>query len=111
MKKLLLAFAILGMVVQGRATQLSGTYTIDASGTATATTFKDIVSAITYLTSAGTRPDGGPSNSAPFGVSGPVVFDVATGSGPYTGQVVLPNVTGASLTNTVTINGNGNTIQ
>ena len=98
-------------LVQSRATQVSGTLTIDANSAASATNFQNFSSLITYLTTANTRSDAGPSNSAPFGVSGPLVVDVVANSGPYTGQVVFPNITGASATNTITINGNGNVIQ
>ncbi|MBP9690118.1 MAG: hypothetical protein KBE91_10935, partial [Bacteroidia bacterium] len=111
MKKLLLMILCTAFLVQVRAAQVSGTLTIDANGTASATTFKDFSSLITYLTSAGARNDAGPANSAPFGVSGPVIINVVANSGPYTGQVIFPNITGASLVNTITINGNGNTIQ
>jgi gliding motility-associated-like protein len=44
------------------------------------------------------------------GVSGPVTFNVVTGSGPYNEQVVIPAISGASATNTITFNGNGNNI-
>lgn len=45
------------------------------------------------------------------GIAGPVVFNVVTGSGPYTEQLIMGPVTGASPTNTVTWNGNGETIR
>ncbi len=111
MRKLLLMILCTAFLVQSRATQVSGTLTIDANSAASATNFQDFSSLITYLTSANTRNDAGPANSAPFGVSGPLVVDVVANSGPYTGQVVFPNITGASATNTITINGNGNIIQ
>ncbi|TDH26894.1 hypothetical protein EXU57_08800 [Segetibacter sp. 3557_3] len=41
------------------------------------------------------------------GITGPVVFDVAAGSGPYNEQVIFDSITGASAVNTITINGNG----
>ncbi|MBV4355706.1 T9SS type B sorting domain-containing protein [Pinibacter aurantiacus] len=41
------------------------------------------------------------------GVNGAVTFDVAPGSGPYTEQVVIGNVKGASATNSITFNCNG----
>lgn len=44
------------------------------------------------------------------GIDGPVEFTVAAGSGPYTEQLILEQVAGASETNTITFNGNGNTI-
>ena len=111
MKRLLLLILFTAFLVQVRATQVTGTLTIDANQTASATNFQNFNSLLTYLTSAGTRSDAGPANSSPFGVSGPLLVDVVANSGPYTGQVVFPNITGASATNTITINGNGNTIQ
>ncbi|MDX5321635.1 MAG: right-handed parallel beta-helix repeat-containing protein, partial [Bacteroidota bacterium] len=63
------------------AQQLSGSYTIGASGDYP--TFSDAVSALT-------------SN----GVSGPVTFEVQTGT--YTGQILLGAISGASETNTIT---------
>lgn len=44
------------------------------------------------------------------GIDGPVVFTVAAASGPYNEQLILENVPGASVVNTVVFNGNGNTI-
>ncbi|MFI5222426.1 MAG: hypothetical protein ACHQK8_08880, partial [Bacteroidia bacterium] len=101
--KFLFLFTFIFFYSAAVATQLSGTYTIDASGTASSTLFKNFSSAITYLTSANTRSDGGPSNSSPFGVSGPVVFTVAAAT--YIEQVEVTAITGASATNTVTFDG------
>lgn len=100
---MLLLALILGINQSARATQLSGTYTIDSAGTPSATVFRDFSSAIIYMTSSGTRPDGGPANTSPFGVSGPVVFEVMQGT--YTEQVNIPAITGASATNTITFDG------
>lgn len=102
---------LIGVLVQVRAAQLSGTFTIDATQPASTTNFQNFNSAITYLTSANQRSDGGPANSAPFGVNGPVVFNVVSNTGPYVEQVIFPNITGASPVNTITFNGNGNFIQ
>jgi plastocyanin len=44
------------------------------------------------------------------GVAGPTMFNVQPGSGPYNEQVEFTAISGASSTNTVTINGNGETI-
>lgn len=44
------------------------------------------------------------------GIAGPVVFNVVTGTGPYNEQVIMGNIQGTSITNTVTFNGNGQTI-
>ncbi len=74
---------------------LGGTYTIDAGSAASATNFQSFTAA---------------SFALQCGVSAPVVFDVVAASGPYNEQVIFPEVTGASATNTITINGNGETI-
>lgn len=50
-------------------------------------------------------------NSIKCGITEPVVFDVVAGSGPYNEQLITSAVKGASAINTITINGNGNTIE
>ncbi|MFY7793647.1 MAG: beta strand repeat-containing protein, partial [Chitinophagaceae bacterium] len=45
------------------------------------------------------------------GINGPIVFNVVPGSGPYVEQLIMDPIQGASATNTVTWNGNGNAIQ
>lgn len=87
---------------------MNGNYTIDKNGTATATNFKTFASAVQSLRGL-TRSDGGPSLGT--GVNGPVTITVAAGTGPYTEQVLIPAITGASATNRITIDGNGQTIQ
>ncbi|MCC5916398.1 MAG: T9SS type A sorting domain-containing protein [Cryomorphaceae bacterium] len=44
------------------------------------------------------------------GVSGPVIVDVVPGSGPYLERVEIDSYYGLSSVNTITINGNGNTL-
>jgi trimeric autotransporter adhesin len=44
------------------------------------------------------------------GIGGPVVFNVEPGTGPYTEQLILDSIYGTSAINTITFNGNGNTI-
>lgn len=101
---ILLLLVAIGFYYPARATQLSGTYIINSSGAASGNTFLNFASAIAYLTGTGSRTDGGPANTAPFGVSGPVVFMVA--SGTYTEQVTLKGViNGASTVNTITFEG------
>lgn len=65
-----------------------------------------------------TLPTGG-TNFASFndaynhikcGINGPVIFNVVTGTGPYNEQLNMTAVPGASATNTVTFNGNANTL-
>jgi hypothetical protein len=65
--------------------QLSGTYTIDPSGTGT-TNYASFSAAVTALTTSG--------------VSGPVTFNVTQGT--YTEQVTITAITGTSTTNKVT---------
>lgn len=43
------------------------------------------------------------------GLTGPVVFNVTSGSGPYNEQVIIPQIN-TTKTNTVTFNGNGATV-
>ena len=49
-------------------------------------------------------------NALSCGIAGPIIVDVVSGSGPYNEQVEFPVIGGASPTNTITINGNGNTL-
>ncbi len=73
---------------------LTGTYTIEKNNPAA--NYQTIASAIAAMSSCG--------------ISGPVTFNVVAGSGPYSEQVEIPAIAGASATNTITFNGNGNTI-
>ncbi|MFC5270637.1 T9SS type A sorting domain-containing protein [Adhaeribacter terreus] len=75
---------------------LTGTYTINQNAPATATNFTSFASALQGLNSCG--------------ISGPVVFNVVSGTGPYNEQINLGEINGVNATNTVTFNGNGNTI-
>lgn len=102
--KALFAFAML-FATLAQAVQLNGNYTIDPSQAASTTNFKDFASAITYMTSNGTRADGGTKNAAPYGVSGPVVFNVAAATYSVTATITVPAITGASATNTITFEG------
>ena len=87
------------MSIPGWAT-LSGSYTINGSASASSTNYQTFASAVSDLIS-GTRADGGTANGS--GVSGPVVFSVA--SGTYTAQITITAITGASSTNTITFLG------
>ena len=73
--------------------QLSGTYTIDAGGSGDFTSFTELSDTLIS-----------------DGVSGPVVINVTASSGPYSEEFYLDELTGASSTNTITINGNGEKI-
>jgi hypothetical protein len=73
---------------------LSGTYTINQFAAPSATNFETFTDFVQALTCGG--------------VSGPVIANVVPGTGPYNEQILFEAIGGASATNTVTINGNGN---
>ncbi len=73
---------------------LSGTYTINAALPTSGINFNSFNDA---------------SRALQCGVNGNVIFNVASGSGPYNEQMILP-VLNTSPTKTVTFNGNGATI-
>ena len=98
----------LSIFSSGAFAALSGTYTIDATSNASATNYKTFSSLASDLLS-GTRADGGTANGP--AVNGAVVVNVVKGSGPYTEQVSFGAISGTSSTNTITINGNGETLQ
>lgn len=50
-------------------------------------------------------------NAMRCGVTGPVVFEVASGGAPYIERVSIPAIPGASEVNTITFKGNGNTLK
>jgi len=77
--------------ITGCATQLAGTYTIGTAGNYL--TFTDAVNDLISC-----------------GISAPVIFNVITGSGPFNEQITIPQILGASATNTIIFNGNGETI-
>jgi len=76
--------------------QLNGTYTINsavATGGTNYSSFGD------FATDINTN-----------GVSGPVVVNVVSNSGPYNEWVEFKDIAGSSSTNNITLNGNGNTV-
>lgn len=75
--------------------QVSGTYTINSTLPTGGTNFQSFNDAVAYLQS---------------GLSGPIVFNVAAGTGPYNEQVYLNNQIGTTVTNTLTFNCNGVTL-
>jgi hypothetical protein len=79
--QLLAAFALLTFSMFSVQAQLSGSYTIGTSGN-----YANFSAAVSALTTSG--------------VSGPVTFNVA--SGTYTEQITIGSITGASATNTIT---------
>lgn len=72
-----------------------GTYTINSGAATGGTNFHSFGDAV---------------NAFACGVTGPVVLNVVPSSGPYNEQVVIPELLGTSATNTVTINGNHETL-
>lgn len=78
-------------------TSFSGTFSINSNLATGGTNYQTFAEAMAAMTSCG--------------ITGPVVFNVDASSGPYTEQVTIPAITGSSATNTVTINGNGRTLQ
>ncbi|MCB9246602.1 MAG: PKD domain-containing protein [Flavobacteriales bacterium] len=97
------------LVSQSGFAALSGSsYVIDAKGTASSTVYTSFTAFVEDL-STGKRSDGGTANGP--GVSGAVTVTVKSGSGPYTEQIRIPAISGSSATNTITIDGNGETIQ
>ncbi len=75
---------------------LSGNYTINKTIGASATNFTSFAAVAQLL--------------ADCGVSGPVTFTVAPGSGPYIEMVTFTSIPSVNATNTVTFNGSGNSI-
>jgi hypothetical protein len=80
---ILITIALLGASIPASA-QLSGTYTIGSGGN-----YASFTAAISALST--------------NGVSGPVTFNVF--SGTYTEQITIPAISGASATNTITFDG------
>jgi metal-sulfur cluster biosynthetic enzyme len=70
---------------------VSGNFTINSSAATGGTNFQTFTDAINYMS---------------CGINGPVKFTVAPGSGPYNEQIVIPQISGASATNTITFKGN-----
>ena len=95
--KFILSFIILIGCQQTLFASLSGTYTVDPSGTASSTVYNNIASVISDMTS-GSRSDGGTANGS--GVSGAVTIQIEDGT--YSGPFTIGSITGASATNTIT---------
>lgn len=72
-----------------------GTYTINAGSAPSATNFISFNAAKAAMM---------------CGIAGPVVMNVVNGSGPYNEQLILDSIPGTSAINTITFNGNDNTI-
>jgi hypothetical protein len=76
---------------------LSGTYTINKTQPTAGNNYNSFTEFATAI------------NTGGFG--GPVVVNVVAGTGPYTEQVSIGQPVNSSATNTLTINGNGNTLE
>ncbi|MBU3677061.1 MAG: hypothetical protein FGM54_07785, partial [Chitinophagaceae bacterium] len=72
-----------------------GTYTINSAVPTGGTNFQTFAAAVSAIS---------------CGIAGPVVFNVATASGPYNEQITIPAIGGASAVNTITFNGNNETL-
>lgn len=75
---------------------LSGNYTVNPALALSSSNFISLTDALLNL--------------AECGVSGPVTINLAPNIGPFTGGVELGAINGASATNTITLNGNGNEV-
>jgi len=80
---------------------LGGTYTINKTVTGAANLFPNTTVFNNFNDA---------YNAIKCGINAPVIFNVAPGTGPYNEQLIMTSVKGASVTNTVTFNGNGNVI-
>lgn len=76
--------------------EMSGIYTINSGVTSGGRTFASFTEAVEKLTTSC--------------ITGPVVFNVTTTDATYKEQITIPQLRGTSDINTVTFNGNGNTI-
>ncbi len=94
MKKTLFIYlfiAVCSLFSPGLFGQLSGSYTINGSSPTAGTNYQTFTAAVSALSTSG--------------VSGAVTFNVLAGT--YTEQVVIPAISGASTTNTITFKGLG----
>ncbi len=76
-------------------TSLSGVYTLNSLGTPSGTNYASFANFANAIST--------------YGVCGPITLNVAPGSGPYVEQVNLDGINGTAI-NTITINGNGETV-
>ncbi len=77
-------------------TSISGAFTIDNFGTPSPTVFLNFTDALKFITCAG--------------MGGAITLNVAPNSGPYNEKIYIPQITGASATNKLIINGSGATL-
>jgi hypothetical protein len=72
-----------------------GVYTINSSAATGGSNFQSFGDAVSAIS---------------CGITSSITFNVVPGTGPYNEQVIIPNVPGVSEVNTITFNGNGNTL-
>ncbi len=87
---------LLALMTMKMSAQLNGLYTINSASPASTSNYTSFTSLASALNS--------------LGVSGPVTVNVVANSGPYVEQITFNQFTGISATNSVLINGNGNTL-
>lgn len=75
---------------------LNGTFTINAGAPVALPNFQSFTDAVNALVTCG--------------ISGPVVLEVDSASGPYNEQITIPFISGSSAANTVTFEGNNSTL-
>ncbi len=104
--------ALLLFFAQGVYAFPGGTYTIDRNAASSATNYRSFTALANDLRNIN-RGDTGANNYliGGAGLQGTIRVNVVAGSGPYTERFQLTQILGASATNRVIINGNGNTIQ
>ncbi|RYE20346.1 MAG: hypothetical protein EOP51_18005, partial [Sphingobacteriales bacterium] len=82
--------------VQSPALIPATTFTVNKNAPVSSTSFQSLSAAV---------------NAISCGISGPIIINITPGSGPYTEQVVFPEIYGTSATNTIVVNGGGNTLE
>jgi parallel beta-helix repeat protein len=76
---------------------ISGVYTINSALPTTGSNFNNFSDLATALNTGG--------------LDGPLTANVVVGSGPYNEQIMIGDIIGSSAVNTITINGNGETLE
>jgi PKD repeat protein len=109
-KKLMLLMAMLFISLYAFSFS-GGSYTINPAGAASSTNYLSINAFVNDLRNL-SRGDGGAANYAigGAGVQGAITVDITTGSATFSQQVTISAILGVNATNTITINGNGNTL-
>lgn len=95
-KAIKMFIVLVALMTMKMSAQLNGLYTINSASPASTSNYTSFTSLAADLNS--------------LGVSGPVTVNVVANSGPYVEQVTFNSALGASAVNSISINGNGNTI-